>query len=134
MKPIHAAVLVAVVLLLTINFWYMFYRSYSKAREGFADSGMSGMSGSSSSSNQLANIANQVLGSSATLAPETPPTDTEAAQLYYKLLLYIKGNYGNGLKFVYDLNRRIYGSATKIPDDFDPRTVLNNYVNPLTGI
>ena len=132
MKPIHAAVLVVVVLLLTINFWYMFYRSYSKAREGFADSGMSGMSGSSS--NQLANIANQLLGSTSTLAPETPPTDNEAAQLYYKLLLYIKSNYGNGLKLVYDLNRRIYGSATKIPDNFDPRTVLDNYVNPLTGI
>lgn len=139
MKPIHAAVLVVVVLLLTVNFWYMFYRSYSKAREGFADSGMSssGMSSgmsSGSSSNQLANIANQLLGSTSTLAPETPPTDNEAAQLYYKLLLYIKSNYGNGLKLVYDLNRRIYGSATKIPDNFDPRTVLDNYVNPLTGI
>lgn len=124
MKPIHTTVLVVVVLLLTINFWYMFYRSYSKAREGFADS----------SSSQLASLANQVLGSTATLAPETPPTDTEAAQLYYKLLLYIKTDYGKGLKFVYDLNTRIYGSATKMPDNFDPRTLLDNYVNPLTGI
>ena len=129
MKLVHATVLVVVVLLLTVNFWYMFYRSYTKAREGFADS-----SSSSSSSNQLASLANQVLGSTDTLAPETPPTDTEAAQLYYKLLLYIKTNYGNGLKIVYDLNMRIYGSASKMPDNFDPRTVLNNYVNPLTGI
>jgi hypothetical protein len=129
MKVAPAIVLVVVVLLLTINFWYMFYRSYSKAREGFVDSSNSGSSGS-----QLATIANQVLGSADTLAPETPPTDTEAAQLYYKLLLYIKTDYGKGLKFVYNLNTRIYGSATKIPDNFDPRTLLDNYVNPLTGI
>ena len=82
----------------------------------------------------MANLANQLLGSASTIAPETPPSDTEMAKNYYNFLLYIKTDYSKGLKFVYDLNTRVYGSATKIPDNFDPRTVLNNYVNPLTGL
>uniref|UniRef100_A0A6C0DT62 Uncharacterized protein n=1 Tax=viral metagenome TaxID=1070528 RepID=A0A6C0DT62_9ZZZZ len=114
---VPAAVLVVCVLLLTINFWYRFYRSH----EGFENS-------------QLANLADQVLGSASVIAPEIPPSDSEMAKNYYNFLLYIKTDYPKGLKFVYDLNTRIYGSATKMPDNFDPRTVLNNYVNPLTGI
>ena len=114
---VPATVLSLSVLLLTIHFWYRFYRS----REGFEGS-------------QLANLADQVLGSAGVIAPQPPPSDVEMAKNYYNFLLYIKTDYSKGLKFVYDLNKRVYGSATKIPANFDPRTVLDNYVNPLTGM
>ena len=110
--------LAIIVLVLTIHFWYLLYRS--KAREGFDNS-------------QMAAIANQIVGS-ANLSPENPPSDTEAAKIYHSLLLYIKNDYTKGLKFVYDLNTRIYGQAERIPGDFDPRKILDNYVNPLTGM
>ena len=50
------------------------------------------------------------------------------------LLLYIKSDFTKGLQIVYDLNKRVYGSYKAVPDNFDPRKVMDNYKSPLTGI
>ena len=64
---------------------------------------------------------------------EEIPNNNEIVSLYRKLLIYIKNDYSNGLKLVYDLNTRIYGSSTRVPSTFDPRLIMDNWVNPLTG-
>jgi len=65
---------------------------------------------------------------------ETPPTDDQMAGFYKSFLLYIKGDFSKGLPYVYDLNKRVYGTYSSVNDDFDPRKLLDNYKNPITGL
>lgn len=62
------------------------------------------------------------------------PTNDEMAKYYKMMLLYIKSDFSKGLLYVYDLNKRIYGKTEKVPDDFDPRKLLDDYKNPITGL
>jgi hypothetical protein len=77
-------------------------------------------------------IIDNVLGSVAeSTKVEKPPTSIEAANHYKAILTYISTDFSNGLRLVYDLNKRIYGKVNNVPDDFDPRDVMKNYKNPL---
>jgi len=109
------------VLLITIQFWYIIYISKTK-KEGF------------DTSQQVSLITSEILAKTAQTEKANPPSDTEAAQYYRALLLYIQSDYGKGLRLVYDLNKRIYGKYDTVPDNFDPRKILDNYINPIAGI
>jgi hypothetical protein len=75
-----------------------------------------------------------VIGSTlAETQKDKPPTDTEVVNHYKAILVYISTNAPKGLKIVYDLNNRVYGKVTKVQDDFDPRDVMKNYKNPISG-
>ena len=65
---------------------------------------------------------------------DNPPTNDQMAGIYKSFLLYIKSNSSNGLAYVQDLNQRVYGQKTNVSDDFDPRRILDNYKNPITGL
>ena len=65
---------------------------------------------------------------------EKPITATQAAIYYRALLVFISSNYADGLKLVYDLNKRIYGHTERVSDTFDPRRILDDYKNPIAGI
>jgi hypothetical protein len=62
------------------------------------------------------------------------PSEAEAAQYYRSLLVYIKNNTLKGIKVINDFHKRVYGTTEPIPDSFDPRTILDNFVNPITGM
>jgi len=79
-------------------------------------------------------IINQVIQSSSEVEEEKPISSTQAATYYRALLVYLKSDFTNGLKLVHDLNKRIYSKKFPIPDTFDPRTVMDNYLNPIAGI
>ena len=55
-------------------------------------------------------------------------------QLKIRLIGRQKIKFTKGLQIVYDLNKRVYGKYQTVPDTFDPRKVLDDYKNPLTGI
>ena len=78
-------------------------------------------------------ILNQIL-EGATKQEEKPITATQAAINYRALLVFISSNYADGLKLVYDLNKRIYGHTERVPETFDPRRILDDYKNPIAGI
>lgn len=65
---------------------------------------------------------------------DTPPTDDQMAGFYKSFLLYIKSDFSKGLRYVYDLNKRVYGTYSRVNDDFDPRKLLDDYKNPITGL
>ena len=109
-------VLVLGITLITMNFWY-----HKTSKEGFQNADVNLMT------YEVLKKANQP-------EEEKPPTDDQMAISYRAMLLYIKSDFPKGLKFVYDLNQRIYGKYTTVPDSFDPRKLLNDYKNPLTGI
>lgn len=110
-----SVVLLLGIALLSANFWY-----HKTSKEGF---------------NEDVNLVTyNLLKKVNEPEEEKPPTDTEAAIYYRALLLYIKSDFTKGLSFVYDLNKRIYGRHTVAPNSFDPRKVLDDYKNPLTGI
>jgi len=110
------------VILLSLNFWYIMLVPEKKRREGFDTS-------------QVANLTNQLVSSALTVTTtEKVPTDNEGAQAYRTVLLYIKSNTLKGLKVINDLNTRVYGSAPPVPDSFDPRTIMDGFVNPITGM
>jgi hypothetical protein len=110
------------VLLITIQFWYIVYVSKNK-KEGF-----------DATSQQVSLITSEILSRTAQTEKTNPPSDTEAAQYYRALLVYIQSDYGKGLRLVYDLNKRIYGKYDAVPDSFDPRKILDDYKNPIAGI
>jgi len=78
-------------------------------------------------------ILNQIL-EGAKEQEEKPITATQAAIYYRALLVFIKSNFADGLKIVYDLNKRVYGHAQQVPETFDPRQILDDYKNPIAGI
>ena len=104
------------VLLMTLNLWRILLSGKCKLQEGFA-SPAAGL--------------NDLLSSA--VEEEKPPNETEAVNIYRQLLMFVKKDYTKGIKIVYDMNQRIYGKYDKIPNDFDPRKVLDNWKNPLTG-
>ena len=67
-------------------------------------------------------------------ANEQVPTDDDATKAHQTLLRYIKNDFGKGVKFVYDFQKRFFGIETPIRKDFDPRALMNNYSSPLQGI
>lgn len=110
------AVLVLGICLITANFWY-----HKMAKEGFENDNVN-------------LITYQILKDTADKQEEKPPTDIQVAQYYRGLLMYIKSDFTKGLQIVYDLNKRVYGSYKAVPDTFDPRKVMDDYKNPLTGL
>jgi len=114
MKPdyIPGIVLCFGVTLITVYFWYKVTK-----REGFDNP-----------------ILTQILQTAADEQEEKPMTSTQAAANYRALLVYIKNDFSNGLKLVYDLNKRVFGKTDRVPDTFDPREILDNYKNPIAGI
>jgi hypothetical protein len=109
-------VLVLGICLITANFWY-----HKNIREGYDN-------------NDVNLITYSILKKAAEPEEEKPPTDIQVAQNYRALLLFIKSDFTKGLQIVYDLNKRVYGKYQAVPDSFDPRKVLDDYKNPLTGI
>ena len=101
---------------MTANLWYVIISS-RRCKEGFAGNPAQAL-------NSLISAAGE---------EEKPPSETEAVNIYRQLLLFIKSDYTKGIKIVYDMNNRIYRKYDKIPDDFDPRKVLDNWKNPITG-
>ena len=100
------------VTLITLFFWYNVTK-----KEGFDNP-----------------ILTQILQNTADQQEEIPMTNTQAASNYRALLVYIKNDFSNGLKLVYDLNKRVFGKTERVPDTFDPRLILDNYKNPIAGI
>lgn len=97
------------VLAMTINLWYLLYKSRCPIKtEGFISIPSDGLE-------------------------ETAPSDKDIAGIYRQLMLYVKSDYAKGLKIVYDMNKRIYGKYDKVPDDFDPRRIMDNWNNPLAS-
>jgi len=101
------------VLLISINFWYLVYMPQKYKEEGF-------------DSNQytITNLINS----------EKLPTDDEVAIAYRTVLVYMKSNTLKSLKIIADFTTRVYGNSIPVPDSFDPRTIMDNYRNPITGI
>lgn len=108
-------VLIVGITLLTFYFW----SSLLQRKEGFINQDL---------------INNIVQNSVNNPIQETPIDSTKAATYYRALLVFIKNDFPNGLKLVHDLNKRIYGQSSRVPDDFDPRKIADNYVNPIAGI
>ena len=108
-------ILVIGVMLITAHFWGSLL---STKKEGFLNQ----------------DILQQVLQNTAEEQQETPINETQAAQYYRALLVFISKDFSNGLKIVHDLNKRVYGQSSGIPDNFDPRRILDNYKNPIAGI
>ena len=115
MQMLPGVVLIVGISLLTLCFWYCLLNR----NEGFINQDLI--------NNIVKNSANNPIG-------ETPIDSTKAAIYYRALLVFIKNDFNNGLRLVYDLNKRIYGQFSRPPDDFDPRTITDNYVNPIAGI
>jgi hypothetical protein len=116
--------------LITLYFWSSIYNSRiahlkNKGHEGFLDSGVT---------QQVGLITSEILTGNAKAEKEVPPTDQEMALAYRKMLVYISNNFSKGLVMVYDLNDRVYGRHDKVPDNFDPRKLMDNFKNPITGI
>jgi len=61
-------------------------------------------------------------------------SDTDAAHAYRTLLTYMKGNTQKTLKIIADFTNRVYGSSLPVLDSFDPRQIMDNFVNPITGM
>lgn len=100
---------------MTAMFWY-----YTKQVEGFDNS-----------QKFLENVVDTV--TETTEQPDKPPSDVEVVNYYKALLTYISTDHAKGLRIVYDLNNRVYGSAEKVPDNFDPREVIKDFKNPLAA-
>jgi hypothetical protein len=113
-KILPSILVIAAITLMTAVFWY-----YATNKEGF--------------DNTQALIDGVIGNTIEQTKKDTPPTDIEVANHYKALLVYISTNAPKGLKMVYDLNKRVYGSVSKVPDDFDPRDVIKNYKNPMLG-
>jgi hypothetical protein len=116
-----SAVLFIGVTLLTVNLWITLYKAKMIGHEGFVSA-------------EVQRITSEIISDATKDPEEKPPTDLQAAQAYRSLLLYIKSDFTKGLLFVYDMNKRIYGRAATVPDSFDPRKVMDDYKNPLTGL
>jgi len=115
MQMLPGIVLIVGISLLTFYFWF----SLLNRNEGFINQ----------------DLINNIVQSSANNPIEETPIDSTKAAIYYRaLLVFIKSDFTNGLKLVYDLNKRVYGKSSLVPDDFDPRTITDNYVNPIAGI
>ena len=101
------------ILLISINFWYLVYMPQKYRDEGF-----------DSTENIISNIINS----------EKPPTDVDAAIAYRTLLVYMKSNTLKSLNIIADFTNRVYGAPMSVPDSFDPRTIMDNYRSPITGM
>lgn len=103
-----SVVLTVGLLLITFNFWYLVLvpQRQKKRVESFVND----------------------------LVTTDSPTEAEAAQHYRSLLVYIKNNTLKGIKVINDFHKRVYGNIEPIPDSFDPRNILDNFVNPITGM
>lgn len=108
-------------IILTAQFWYIIYVSKTQ-KEGF------------DTAQQVGLITSQILGATAQAEKESPPSDMEAARYYRALLIYLQSDYTKGLRIVYDMNKRVYGKYEPVPNDFDPRKILDNFKNPITGL
>ena len=109
-------------LLISINFWYLVYVPSKYKMEGFDAAQVESLTNS---------LVSSAMSSSNT---EKVPTDTEAAQMYRNLMIYMKNNTQKSVKISNDFNNRVYGQAFPIPDSFDPRKIMDNFVNPITGM
>ena len=112
---VPSVVLFIGILLISINFWYLVYIPQKYKEEGF-----------DSAQNAVSNAINIVTNNS--------PTDTDAAIAYRTVLVYMKNNTLKSLKIIADFTNRVYGNPIAVPDTFDPRNIMNNFVNPLTGM
>jgi hypothetical protein len=108
--------------MISVNFWYLVYVPSKYKMEGFNNA-------------EVSRLTNEVVASAMSVTTaERIPSDNEAAASYRNVLLYMKGNTLKGLKIVNDFNTRVYGSAQPVPDSFDPRTIMDNFTNPISGM
>lgn len=108
--------------MISVNFWYLVYVPSKYKMEGFNNA-------------EVNRLTNEVVASAMSVtSAERIPSDNEAAASYRNVLLYMKGNTLKGLKIVNDFNTRVYGSAQPVPDSFDPRTIMDNFTNPISGM
>ena len=109
------------VMLISINFWYVVYIPQKYKKEGF----------DTQQSDHINNIVTSIITTSSN---EGVPSDSDAAQSYRTVLLYMKGNTLKGLKIINDFNTRVYGQSLAVPDTYDPRNLLDGFINPITGM
>jgi len=110
------------ILMISINFWYLVYVPNKYKLEGF-------------NSPDIQNLSNDIISNAFSAAgTEKVPSDTEAAQNYRNVIIYMKNNTMKGIKIIDDINKRVYGHTTPVPDTYDPRNLLDNFVNPITGM
>jgi len=108
--------------MISVNFWYLVYVPSKYKMEGF-------------NNDEVHRLTNEVVASAMSVTTtERIPSDNEAAASYRNVLLYMKGNTLKGLKIVNDFNTRVYGRAQPVPDSFDPRTIMDNFTNPISGM
>jgi hypothetical protein len=117
-KWLPGVVLCIGIMIISINFWYLVYVPSKYKMEGF-------------SADDIHSLASTIVSNK---PPEKIPTDVEAAQSYRNLLLFMKENTLKSVKIINDFNMRVYGTTTPVPDTFDPRTLLDNFKNPITGM
>lgn len=63
-------------------------------------------------------------------ANEPQPSADDAEKAYKTLLLYIRNDFSNGVKYVLDFGQRFFGPNTKVRHDLDSRTLMDNYRSP----
>jgi len=67
-------------------------------------------------------------------SPPANPTDADAVKAHKTLLIYTSQNVANGIRFMKDLGDRFFVPPAEIRTDFNPATLMNNYVSPLQKV
>lgn len=62
---------------------------------------------------------------------EPVPTPEEADKAYQTLLRFIRNDFTQGIKFIQDLNDRLYEYQPSFKKDLDIRRLMENYTSPL---
>jgi len=62
------------------------------------------------------------------------PTDDQAVAAHKTLLTYTSQNLENGVRFMNAIGTQFFEPPFAIRTDFDPKTLMNNYISPLQKI
>ena len=62
------------------------------------------------------------------------PTDAEAVAAHQTLLRYTSQNLENGLRFMMAIGQQFFEPPFALRTDFNPATLLNNYISPLQKV
>lgn len=66
--------------------------------------------------------------------PPDNPTNADAVKAHKTLLIYTSQNVANGIRFMKDFGDRFFVQPAEIRTDFNPATLMNNYVSPLQKV
>jgi len=62
------------------------------------------------------------------------PSDADAIAAHRTLLKYTSQNLAKGLRFIKAIGDTFFVQPTTIKTNFDPATLLNNYISPLQAV